>query len=216
MMLTRFACLFYFVTNRLNCPRHFGNNYTGSTAGNSRINGDKSGVPSHNFHHRAAIVGLRGITKFVNKFHGGVHSGVITNCIFAHGNVIVYGTWNAYAWNSSGGKIGGTPKRAVSSDNHYSFYTLFNTGFFSLLESFFKAELLAAGSIKHGTAVLNNIRYASYVQRLNIAVYQSVITSVYSHYLHILGDCCTNYRSYRRIHSRGVAAAGQYANFFHN
>ena len=84
----------------------------------------------------------------------------------------------------------------------------------ALLLAFSGYELKAAGSVKDGTAPVDDLGYAAQVHLAYFAVQQAVVATLNANNLDALAQSGTNNRANRSIHAGRVAAAGQYTDGF--
>ena len=90
------SCLNLFHHVFLDVPGLFRNQNGGGAGGNSHIESQVSCPVAHDFDDGATLVGLHGVAQFIDGFHGGVGSGVITDAVVGAADVIIDGSRDTY------------------------------------------------------------------------------------------------------------------------
>ena len=171
---------------------------------------------AHDLYNRAAIMRLCGITQLVDHLHCSIHSSVITNGVLSALNVVVDGTRQANARNTNARQVAGTAEGTVAADDNQTLKADLLTDSLTLQNTVHVAEFRASCCIKEGTASLDDTGNSSGIEGNKFTVQQADIAALDTDYLHTFAETGTSNCSYRCIHARCVAAAGQYANFFHD
>ena len=177
----------------------------------SGIQRNVSAAPAHHLNHTAAVVGFGCVAQAVYHLHRGVHRGVVTDGVLAARNIIIDGSRHADAGNPGLCQVARAAERTVAADDNQTLNAQLPAVFRRLLHALRRIELRAAGSVKHGSAVVNNVRNTAQVHFFHIAVQQAVIAPVYPKNTHSACERGSNNGTHRRVHSGCVAAACEYS-----
>ena len=151
------------------------------------------------------------ITDFIDRFHRRIHRGVETDRIVGTGNIEVDRSRKTDGVDPKGGKLSGTAEGTVSSDHDDPVNSMFSADFGAALLTFLGREFLTAGRVEDRTAAVDRIRNAHTVHIYDFFLKESGVTTHDPLYLQSFIDSGSYNRTNCRIHSRGIAAAGQYS-----
>ena len=71
----------------------FGDQDIFATGRNACVEGNVTGIPTHNFDEEQTVVGIGGIPDFVNAFHHGIGGGIKTDGLISTVQVVINGAW---------------------------------------------------------------------------------------------------------------------------
>ena len=98
------------MTKRHSMRLFFRDEYGGGTDRYADIQCQKAGMPSHDLHQRASLVGLHGVPQPVDAFDGRVAGGVEADGIVRTSDIIVYRGRNACYRNAKAGQLQSAPE----------------------------------------------------------------------------------------------------------
>ena len=160
-------------------------------------------------------MGLHGVTQLVDALHGGVGGGVKADGIVGADDIVVDGAGDAHHGDAPLAEILRAPEGAVPADGHDAVQSQQLAGFIGLLLALLGAELLAAGGVQHGTAPVDDTADAGAVHLHEVAVDEALPAPADAHHLDAPAQGAAHHGADGGVHTRRVAAGGQYTNAFH-
>ena len=156
------------------------------------------------------------IADTVHTLHDGVHCGVISDSIVCAIQVVIdCSRQSDYGEVVLHTEVARTSKRSVTADNHQCVYLLLNTGLVSLLHALGCREFLRTCSLQDCTSACNDTTHVLGGKLLNLVVYQSLISTIYTFNLKTIVDAGASHRANSGIHSWCIASGRQDSNRFY-
>ena len=212
------ADLLHDVAVKIQLP--LGNQHGGGAHGDAYIQGQIPRVAAHDLHHGAALMGLHGVPQLVDAFDGGVAGGVKADGVVGAADVVVNSGGDAHHLQVQPLLRGltaegqGASEGAVSADGHDTVQPQEPAGGQGFGPAGGLPELLAAGGVQHGAALVDNVADAGGAHVGKVAGDEAVPASPDTYALHALANGRADHGADSRVHARGVSAAGQNANTF--
>ena len=152
----------------------------------------------------------RGVADLVHAVHDGVESGVVADGGIRAVEVVVYGARQA---DDGHVVLAGQPlrpgERTVAADHDERVNPELLHVLIGLVHALVRAELIAPGGFKDGSAPLDGVAHRFGGKFLDVPVDESFIAPVDAVDLPSLEDCRTGDGADRRVHSGRVAAGSE-------
>ena len=188
-----------------------GHQHRGGAHGDAHVQRQKARVAAHDLYHGAALVALHGVAQLVDAVDGGVTGGVKADGVIGAADVVVDGGRHAHHRDAQPGQRQRPAEGAVAADGHNAVQPQHLAGGDRAGAALFGHEILAAGGVEDGAAPGDDVAHAGGVQLNKIAVDKSLPAAADADALDSTGYRCAHHGANRRVHARGIAAAGQYA-----
>ena len=189
----------------------FGDQNSGGAGGQTNIHSQITGVTAHDFNHRAALVGLHGVSQLVDALDGGVCGAVEADAVVGAADIVIDGSGNTDDVNAELAQRLCTPEGAVAADGNDAVQTQEFAGGCSLALTFLSHKFLAAGSVEDSAALVDDAGNTLFIQPLNVTADQAVPATADAVNFHTVIPCGTDNTADTGIHAGGIAAAGKYA-----
>ena len=190
----------------------------GRADGDAHIQRQETGVAAHDFHHRAALMGLHGIAQLVNAVDGGVAGGVKADGVVGAADVVVNGGGDPHDRDTQARQLQRAAEGAVASDGDDTVQPQHLAGVDRFQAALLAHKVLAAGGIKDGAAAGENVTDAGALELDKVTGDQALPAAANADALDAAVQRGTNHRAHSGVHARRVAPAGQHADpfdFFH-
>ena len=186
------------------------------TVGDTTPERKVSRVASHNLDDTAPLMGCRCITDLVDRFHRSIYSRIKSDRIIGTCNIQIDRSRNSDRTHAQICKLLRSCKRAVSADHDQTVDSIFLADRSGFLLSLFRAHLLTTCSLQDRTSTLDRVGYIACGQIDDLLAQKSVESSSDPAYFQSFGKRNSDYGTDRRVHSRCVSAASQYADRTHS
>ena len=183
---------------------------TGSHAG---IEGDETGFAAHDFDDGDAVMGERRVADLIDRFQDRIDSRIEPQGILRPHHIVVDGAGNGNRRDAPAAQSLGTAHGAVATDDNERIYFQFTQVGSCFLLRFFFLEFQAAGCPKHGAATMDDGTDVTAAQGARFMAKQAFITADDAFDSETLLDGIPRDAADSRIHTRSVAATGQYSDF---
>jgi len=181
--------------------------------GDGAVLGQEAGIAPHHLHEEDALVRVGRVANLVHALHDGIQRGVVADGQVGAGEVVVDGAGQAYAGHVVLlGKQAGARERTVTADDHKGVYPVLLHHLEGLLAALGGHKLLAASRLQYGAAATDDAADVLGVELAHLARNQAFVTPIYGHHTHAVGNGRAGDGTDGGIHTRCVAARGQYAN----
>ena len=195
-----------------------GNQDSGRAHRETDIHGEIPGVPPHDFHDGAALVGLHGVPQLIDALNGGVGGGIEADAVVGAGDIVVDGTGNADDVDAVLAQRLSAPEGAVAADGNDAVQSQELAGGHRPALAFLGHKFLTAGSVQNGTAPIDRMGNALFIQTNDIAGDETVPAPADTVAFQSVIQRSTDDRTDTRVHARRVSAGSQHTDslYAHN
>ena len=171
-------------------------------------------VAAHDLNHGAALVGLHRVTQTIDGLHGRIGGGVVADRVIRADDIVVDGRRDADDRDALLGQLHQTAERAVAADGDDPVQPQQLAGRCGLFLALQRAEFVAAGSVEHGAAAVDDMRNVVILQDGKISVDQAVVAAADADALNAHIRAGADDRADGRVHAGRIAAGSQHTDPF--
>ena len=187
----------------------------GSANSKTHIHSQITGVAAHNLNDRAALVGLHGIPQLIDALDGSIGSSIKADAVIGAADIIIDGTGDTDHIDTILTEGAGATEGAVTADGDDAVQPKEFAGGNSFALTFFGHKFLAAGCVEDGTATIDSMGNALFIQTDNVAGDQTIPAATNTIALNAVIQGSTNNCADAGVHAGSIATAGKNTDSFH-
>ena len=185
------------------------------TTGNTGPQCNVSCGTSHYLDDTATLMRFRRVAQAIDRLHRCVDRCIESNRIFRTSNIKIDRSRNTDRVDALLRKSACTIKGTISTNNNYTFDSIF----FKVLNTFkltFKlGKLGIASRLKESTTTAEDVVYAFGIKLEDISFNHTSVSTVNAEYFNSFRNCFENNCASGSVHTRGISTTGQNSNTFH-